>query len=181
MASMSRCVSRRSSIFSMLVMLELRISSSLTTLSMSFFESWSRMRIFHYGGVSAGQAMDRNGFTHVAPDHLADGVENHCITCQLVTRIACAQYTWTYARAGSRSWTPSWRGTAACAGRMQRKFEGVRSCTRSGGVMGLREKCWRAMRRTACATLTGVGLVAAWIVLRAEHQEDRGERESAAN
>ena len=35
-----------------LVMLESRMSSSLTTLSMSFFESSSRMRIFHYSRIS---------------------------------------------------------------------------------------------------------------------------------
>jgi hypothetical protein len=60
------------------------------------------------------------GSAHVAADHLADGGENHCITCQPAPQTVCAQCAWTYALAGPRSWTPSWRGAAAGAGRMQR-------------------------------------------------------------
>src|SRR5690242_17350277 len=78
MASMSRWVSRRSSRRSMLVMLELRMSSSLTTLSMSFFESWSTMRIFHCALLVLEAPWSGSGHAHVAAGHLADGVENHC-------------------------------------------------------------------------------------------------------
>ena len=64
------------------------------------------------------------GHAHVAAGHLADGVEDDCIACQLGCPTRCALYTGTYALAGYRSWTPSWRGTAASAGRMQWDVKG---------------------------------------------------------
>jgi hypothetical protein len=52
-------------------------------------------------------ARQGTGYAHVAAGHLANGVENHCITCQQEPSTACAQHTGTYALAGFRSWTPS--------------------------------------------------------------------------
>lgn len=69
------------------------------------------------------------GYAHVATGHLADGIEDHCITYQYAPERERAQYTGPYALAGSQSWTPSWRGTAASAGRMQRSVGAFKSST----------------------------------------------------
>jgi hypothetical protein len=69
-----------------LVMLRLRMSSSLTTLSMSFLLSSSTMRIFHCWDVLATRAWGKGGgvaeAAYVATRGGANGAENHWRCCQ---------------------------------------------------------------------------------------------------
>ena len=138
MASMSRIVCRRSSMRSMsagvrtsphqgsgsrvLVMLRLRMSSSLTTLLISFCVSSSRMSIFHCSRGSAEYACGR-ACSYVAAGSLLDSIEDDWAVSAAVSRPKL--WAAPYGRAECLSWKPCWRGMAAA---MPPQEEGSREC-----------------------------------------------------
>lgn len=137
-----------------LVMFELRMSSSLTTLFMSFWLSSSTMRIFHWAGLAGRRAEERGA--HVAASRLADGVEDDWSAGQpraapvqagpgdirsrwmsiRETDMAAAGYTWT--ASGQRAQVAA-RGFWGCEGRhwqKERRWAG-RQARRGGAGAGL--------------------------------------------
>jgi hypothetical protein len=64
-----------------LVMLRLRMSSSLTTLLISFWLSSSTMSIFHCAQVVSRGRGAKAQLSYIAARRLLDRVENDCVSC----------------------------------------------------------------------------------------------------